>query len=294
MQLRCGMERAAAVLLMAVLGAAGTERMSAAAGLPGVPGVAEAHPRTVLVELFTSEGCSSCPPADALLGKINGRETGSGELVVGLSEHVTYWNQLGWTDPFSQALFTARQSAYGARFRLDSVYTPQMVVNGTAQVVGSDARALLEALGKQRESDVGLRIDAMGADAEKAGTVTFSVMGAVPRGGLDIYAVVAEDMQRSSVARGENAGRRLAHVAVARTMMRVATMKEAGSKTVSIGVPGWLSGQAHGGRHLVLFAQEAGLGPVVAVESRALGGDLASGGGAVGVAAERQPGVTAR
>lgn len=265
-----------------------------AAGPASPAGTAGPQRPAVLVELFTSEGCSSCPPADALLGKLNGRETESGALIVGLSEHVTYWNHLGWSDPFSQALFTERQSAYGARFRLDSVYTPQMVVNGREQVVGSDAQALLGALGKQRETGVALRIDSVEEDAKKGETVMFSLTGAVPRGGLDIVAVVAEDMQSSSVSRGENAGRRLAHVAVARTMMRVATMKEAGSKTVTVAVPGWVSGQTHGGRHLVLFAQAGGLGAVVAVESRALGGDVASGGNSVSRVVEGQTGASAR
>lgn len=84
------------------------------------------QPRAVLVELFTSEGCSSGPWADALLRKIEGKHTDSGQLIVGISEHVTYWNQLGWSDPLSDQAYTERQNAYGTRFRLDSVFTPQM------------------------------------------------------------------------------------------------------------------------------------------------------------------------
>lgn len=79
--------------------------------------------RAVLVELFTSEGCSSCPSADALLQQVNGRYSGSGQLIAGVSEHVTYWNSLGWSDPFSSPIYTERQNAHGQRFRLVSVYT---------------------------------------------------------------------------------------------------------------------------------------------------------------------------
>jgi len=92
----------------------------------------------VLVELFTSEGCSSCPPADALLRAIDGKRTEAGQLVVGISEHVTYWNRLGWADPFSSDVYTARQDGYRSHFRLDSAYTPQVVVNGEREVLGSD------------------------------------------------------------------------------------------------------------------------------------------------------------
>src|SRR5580704_5019708 len=96
------------------------------------------HPSAVLIELFTSEGCSDCPPADELLRQVSGRQTEDGQLIVGISEHVTYWNNLGWRDPFSADQYTERQNAYRTRFGLESVYTPQMVVNGREQFVGSD------------------------------------------------------------------------------------------------------------------------------------------------------------
>ena len=230
---------------------------------------AAAEPRTVLVELFTSEGCSSCPPADALLGKINGRRAGSGDLVVGLSEHVTYWNHLGWADPFSQELYTERQGGYSERFHLEGVYTPQMVVNGEAEVVGSDERAVARALAAGRGSSMGLRIDAVRGAAAGRMEVQFSVTGEAPRGGAEVYAVIAEDMASSGVARGENAGRRLSHVAVARTLTRVGAVTGAETKTVLLAVPASV-GQTDGARHLVLFVQARGLGQVLAVESRAL------------------------
>ena len=94
----------------------------------------------MLVELFTSEGCSSCPPADNLLRAIDGKHTKEGTLVVGVSEHVNYWDHGGWKDPFDSSTITDRQNDYGQKFHLDSVYTPQMVVDGEAQVSGERRR----------------------------------------------------------------------------------------------------------------------------------------------------------
>jgi hypothetical protein len=104
--------------------------------------------RAVLVELFTSEGCSSCPPADDLLRQVDGTRTAQGALIVGVSEHVTYWDHDGWKDPFGSDAITARQEDYRREFALDSVYTPQMVVDGESQFVGSDARSLVKAAEK--------------------------------------------------------------------------------------------------------------------------------------------------
>src|ERR1700679_2585440 len=100
----------------------------------------------VIVELFTSEGCSSCPPADKLLRQVHLKETGAGQMIVGISEHVTYWNNLGWKDPYSAQVFTDRQSVYASRLSLEGPYTPQMVVNGRDQFVGSDRGRLQRAL----------------------------------------------------------------------------------------------------------------------------------------------------
>jgi hypothetical protein len=179
-----------------------------------------------LVELFTSEGCSDCPPADELLRQVNGHKTAGGQLIVGISEHVSYWNGLGWKDPFSADLYTNRQNDYGTRFGLGSVYTPQMVVNGREQLVGSDGRALQAALATESQrKQISLRIDSAQI---KDNRVTFSYTASdfPAKGSLQLVAVLVDDMDQSSVLRGENSGRKLTHVAVARALAPLGSLHE--------------------------------------------------------------------
>lgn len=251
---------------LSVLGwcAAGTGQSGPGQAGIGGAGTVAAAPKVVLVELFTSEGCSSCPPADALLGRLNGLKTEAGQLIVGISEHVTYWNHLGWVDPFSQELFTLRQQEYSGRFRTEDVYTPQMVVNGESAMVGSDGRAVQAALRKAGQGAEGsLRIGEV-VPAGKMLMVTYDVAGIAP--GAEVYAVVAEDHAASQVLRGENAGRGLAHVSVAQSMIRLGKVKAPGSQKVAVSLP---KGDG-GGRHLIVFVQAAGLGRVLAADTKAL------------------------
>jgi hypothetical protein len=225
--------------------------------------------KTVLVELFTSEGCSSCPPADALLRQVNGSQTSAGQLVVGISEHVTYWNSLGWSDPFSSPLYTERQNAYSERFHLEGVYTPQMVINGAEQIVGSDRAALLHAVQQEEEQQprISLRILSVSI-AGNTLTVNFSTSGDLPKQGADLIAVLTDDSDRSNVLHGENSGRNLAHVAVARSLSRVTRVQAAGERTVQIQIPA--SFQAAQGHHLILFAQTPGNGRVLGTDTKPL------------------------
>jgi hypothetical protein len=227
------------------------------------------RPKVILVELFTSEGCSSCPPADDILRKIDGIEPAPGQLIVGISEHVTYWNSLGWSDPFSSSTYTDRQNGYGTRFGLDSVYTPQMVVNGTEQFIGSDRNSLVKAIKKEQDSvaPVALHILSVSPSADRL-TVNFAAMGAASSRGAEIFAVLTDDVDHSIVSRGENSGRTLSHVAVARSMVRVAKLQDNAQQTVQIALPD--SFHKTQGHRLILFVQASGSGRILGADFKPL------------------------
>jgi hypothetical protein len=178
----------------------------------------------VLVELFTSEGCSDCPPADSLLGQLDTKQPISGAQAIVLSEHVTYWNREGWTDPYSFDAMTDRQENYSRRFGLESSYTPQMVVDGETQFVGNNAKALTAAIqSAAKTAKQSLAIE----DAKwDHGSATFAIHTEAPAG-AKLFAVLAADATHQEVSAGENAGRTLHHVAVVRVM------KELGSEDAS-------------------------------------------------------------
>lgn len=169
----------------------------------------------VLVELFTSEGCSDCPPADALLALLDQKQPIPGVDVVVLSEHVTYWNHQGWRDPFSLNAIDERQQEYARQFALSDVYTPQVVVDGAAQVVGSDGPKLQAEI--ERAASRPKMTLAIAQARQADGAVQFAV-NADTGGKANIVAAVAENATVTEVARGENAGRTLHHVAVVRVM----------------------------------------------------------------------------
>ena len=155
-----------------------------------------------VVELFTSEGCSSCPPADSLLQQVNLKQTLAGQLIVGISEHVTYWNNLGWKDPYSSPVFTDRQSIYASRLSPEGSYTPQMVLNGRDQFVGSDGQALERALRDDaRREHLSLRIVSF-TPASGEIDVKFALAGN-PSKPLDVIAIIADDTDRSNVPRSK-------------------------------------------------------------------------------------------
>ena len=166
----------------------------------------------VVVELFTSESCSSCPPADALLAKLN--QTGD---VLVLGEHVDYWNHLGWTDRFSSAILTERQNGYAKRFHLDSPYTPQMVIDGRFETVGSDV------LSVQREINLAGR-NSKPASVKLSWTAANALHVAVEGAGGEpcvVLLAVTEDRLKTSVGGGENGGRVLSHTGVVRELRQL-------------------------------------------------------------------------
>ncbi len=191
--------------------------MSGLAGAAGKPGEASAIP--VVVELFTSEGCSSCPPADALLTELEQRQPVAGAEVIALGEHVDYWNELGWKDRFSSAQFSARQSQYAHRFGLDSVYTPQMVVDGRSQFVGNDSRRAGAAIAQAAHQ---VALPPQMAVSFGGDFVEVKVANAGPAR-LDVMLAITESNLSTEVGRGENHGRLLHHTAVVRTLRKVGT-----------------------------------------------------------------------
>jgi hypothetical protein len=178
-------------------------------------------PVPVIVELFTSEGCSSCPPADALLVRLETEQSVPGAEVVALEEHVDYWNDLGWTDPFSSREMTLRQQRYAEAFRHGGSYTPQMVVDGQFEFVGSrsdEARENIAAAASREQADVTVTRGAGDASADWAVSVRhLSASHDTP----EVWLAVTETHLHSNVERGENAGRELGHAAVVRQLTKL-------------------------------------------------------------------------
>ena len=171
---------------------------------------------TVLVELFTSQGCSSCPPADRLLTKLG---QGNNGRVVPLSFHVDFWNHLGWSDPFSRADWTQRQAAYAKIFRLSNVYTPEAVVDGSAEILGSDENRLgaaIKAAAALPSAEISLRLEP--TDSKVLVTADIDVPQALRGRKLDLMLAVFETSLVTNVGRGENGGRVLRNDYVVRSL----------------------------------------------------------------------------
>jgi hypothetical protein len=167
-------------------------------GLAVVAVPAGADPRPVVVELFTSQGCSSCPPADALLGELARKSE-----VLALGFHISYWDSLGWKDPLSSPSSTERQKAYARRFTDGRVYTPQMVVDGTDEMVGSDRAAVMAALGKARAA----RPEAIAPVSFAGDRRSVAIGSGVGNGEIVLVRFVRH--RTTDVGAGENAGRAL-------------------------------------------------------------------------------------
>ncbi len=186
--------------------AAAATPVGATAAPAGAQAGAQAADAPVVVELFTSEGCSSCPPADAVLTDLARHQPG----VLALAFHVTYWDNLGWKDPFGLSAATARQRDYATAMRLDTVYTPQMVVDGQSELVGSDKEAALAAIRSAVPKPVPLRISRDG------GAVSVSVGSGT--GSAKVLLIGYDVAHRTPVGRGENGGRTLLESNIVRSL----------------------------------------------------------------------------
>ena len=205
---------------------------------------ADSPPRApVLVELFTSEGCSSCPPADQLLEQLDSQ-------AVVLSEHVTYWNHEGWKDPYSSNESTARQQAYCRRMDVDSAYTPQMVVDGDVEFAGNLAkRARQEIARAAREPKAGVHL-------QRTGDGLLAEVDPSPMEG-GVFLAVADDRDVSQVSAGENKGQELRHVAVVRSIRKIGALKRNTTFREVVKLPYGAANQ-----RLIVFVQEPGPGKV--------------------------------
>ena len=176
------------------------------AGLSGAASVVQAAPRPAVVELFTSEGCNSCPPAEAYMGELVGRSD-----VLALAFHVDYWDDQGWRDPFDLSQATARQRKYGQVLRLRNVYTPQVILDGRTDFIGSDRSAISHALQEPRD---GVPVTLSVIDGEIRVKLASSEQGR----GDEVTLVTFLRKAVSHIGRGENAGRTLQEYNIVRSM----------------------------------------------------------------------------
>ena len=201
-----------ATLLVATLRSAKT----AAAGPITASSVAK---RSVIVELFTSEGCSSCPPADELLGKLRQERNSNGAEVIPLGFHVDYWDSPGWRDRFDSSAFSHRQEDYARKFHLDGPYTPQMVVDGESEFVGSLLGRAREAIAQSGAQPPDAPVSLSLKESEN---LLLQVNSSQP---ADVMLAITEDNLTTRVGGGENGGRTLHHMAVVRELRRLGQVR---------------------------------------------------------------------
>lgn len=222
---------------------------------------AKATRTPVLVELFTSEGCSSCPPADALLAKLDSAQPVPAAQIIVLGEHVDYWDNLGWHDRFSSHQLTDRQTGYSSTLHFDSPYTPQMIVDGTDQFVGNDAAHALRAIQHAAQTTkLQLTLSPPVVDGNRISATVSTITPPAQLHG-DLYAALVDPTDTTEVRHGENGGRQLQHVGVVRVMQRIGSLKDLASphqftlKAPADATPGTM--------RVVVFAQRPDQGAIL-------------------------------
>jgi hypothetical protein len=234
-------------------------------------GKSSADVRPILVELFTSEGCSSCPPADALLEKMDTAQPVEGAQLIVLSEHVDYWDHDGWKDPNSSPALTERQAEYARTLGLKTTYTPQILVDGTSEVRANDDPQHLDQIFHQAAAapKISVSIGEVSADAVNPSVLRTRIEagGASDKHNADIFVAVALDRVESQVLRGENGGRHLTHVAVVVQITRIGKLQK--GKTFAETVQLKLKpGTDPKNIRIVAFVQEPGPGRILGAALR--------------------------
>jgi hypothetical protein len=236
----------------------------------GARSIGDAAPRTpVLIELFTSEGCSSCPPADALLEKLDRTQPVRDADMIVLSEHVDYWDDGGWRDPYSSHELSIRQSAYAQRFRLNGPYTPQMIVDGDMEFVGSDERRAIQVVESAVKTP---KLPIALSSIRREGNNTFAMhieagpfLSSESEAPAQVRIALADDSDRSSIGGGENAGRTLKYVAVLRNLTQVGTINYGGKFSKDVKVTTENTKQAN--LRIIAIVQQTAVGKVLGVTS---------------------------
>ena len=215
--------------------------------------VTNAEPRPVVVELFTSQGCSSCPPADAYVGKLSARSD-----VLALAFHVDYWDGLGWRDRFALSQSAARQNIYARNLGRSSVYTPQLIVDGRADSVGSDGTAITKALTLNRDG-APLRVSLHE-------TEVLVELGAYPKAAPSEVVLIAYLRHAvSAIGRGENAGRTLEEFNIVRALHSLGSWKGQ-AETFSVPVASMPSDATD----VAVLVQPLGQGPIIGAAAHAI------------------------
>jgi hypothetical protein len=224
----------------------------------------------VLVELFTSEGCSSCPPADAWLQRVDASQPIPGVRLIVLSEHVDYWNHDGWKDPYSSPLLTSRQENYVTALRLSTPYTPQIIIDGAEELPSGDPQQAGHTFQKAAAAPkVAVRIASVSVEAKTPAVVRARIEadGKSVKHRADVYVVVAFDHAESQVLRGENKGRHLSHVAVVQDLVKVGTLEQGKSFSRDCELT-LKTGTGPANIRVIAFVQESGPGRVLGAALR--------------------------
>jgi hypothetical protein len=220
-------------------------------------------PHPILVELFTSEGCSSCPPADALLQNLDASQPVPGAKLIVLSEHVDYWDHDGWKDANSSVLLTERQEGYVRALGLKSAYTPQFIVDGTSEVRANNAPQVKEVFQKAAdEFKTPVSIREVTVDLANVLRLRIEANGEAATRNADVYVALALDRVESQVVRGENSGKRLTHTAVVQQLTKVGKLMKGRSFDELIQLK-LKPGTDLKNLRIIAFVQESGPGKVL-------------------------------